>query len=86
MEFDPSVARDAVSAKGDAATAAEPKNKDDFVKALVARDSWKDKEAELKKMKLPKLKELWKKPEEQSPADGTASSGDALTKDIGVES
>jgi CRISPR-associated protein Csb1 len=59
LAFDPGGARAAVSTKGGGA-AGEPKKKAEFVRALVALDAWKDKEAELNKKKLGELKELWK--------------------------
>lgn len=78
LAFDPSGACAAVSTKG-GGNAGEPKKKDDFVTALVALDAWKDKGAELKKKKLPELKKLWAKEQEQIPANAPASSGEADT-------
>lgn len=59
LAFDPGGARAAVSTKS-GGNAGEPKKKPEFLKALVALPTYAGKEAELNKMKLPKLKELWR--------------------------
>jgi CRISPR-associated protein Csb1 len=85
LAFDPGGARAAVSTKG-GGNASEPKKKDDFVKAIVTLDAWKDKEAELKKKKLPELKKLWAEAQTQIPADAPASTGETLPEDASSES
>lgn len=82
LAFDPSGARAAVSTKG-GGNAGEPKKKDDFIKALVALDAWKDKEAELKKRKLPELRTLWNEARQEPPVGAPGSMTDATTEDAG---
>lgn len=85
LTFDPSGAKAAVSTKSGSNTG-EPKKKEDFVKALVAHDAWKDKEAELKGRKLPELREIWARAQKQPEAQVPAAAQGAPTEDAGTES
>ena len=58
LAFDPSGARDAVKQQGGGGD--EPKNKKDLIAALKVMPEYADKEAELKRKKLPELQELWR--------------------------
>ncbi len=51
---------------------AEPKTKDDFVKALLARPEFAGQEAELKKKKKAELQELWKQQQDSGDASQPA--------------
>jgi CRISPR-associated protein Csb1 len=76
LAFDPGGAKAAVSTKSNAG---EPKNKADFVKALVALPAYAGKEAELKNKKLSDLKKLWNEAQNASgatPAPETSTTTD----------
>jgi len=85
LAFDPSGAKAAVSTKSGSNTG-EPKKKEDFVKALVALDAWKDKEAELKGKKLPELKKILAEAQKQPDAQGLAAAEGAPTEGAGTGS
>ncbi len=53
------------------------------MKALVALDAWKDKEAELKGKKLLELRKIWAEAQRQPEAQGPAA---APSEDAGTES
>jgi len=56
------------------------------VKALVALDAWKGKEAELKGKKLPELKTIWAEAQKQPEAQGPSAAEGAPTEDADTES
>lgn len=55
------------------------------MKALGALDTWKDKEAELRKKKPPELKKLWAEAQRQPDAPEAAATDGAPTEDAGTE-
>lgn len=84
LAFDPSGAKAAVSTKSGGNTS-ELKKKEDFVKALVALDAWKDKEAELKGKKLAEIKKIWAEAQKPPEAQRPAAAEGAPTEDAGKE-
>lgn len=76
LTFDPAGARAAIKTQG-GGTAAEPKKKEDLVKALVALPAFAGQEAELKKKKTDELKKMWREAQGADASSTGAEGSDA---------
>ena len=85
LAFDPGGAKAAVSTKS-GGNAGEPKNKAEFVKALVAFPAFAGKEAELKKMSKEDLKKRLEEAKQQAPTNAGTPSDGAVGVDTGTKS
>lgn len=87
LTFDPNGAKAAVSSKG-GSSSDKPKKKKDLVKDIAARDSWKNREAELGRKSKSELQKIYDEPKSQSGVQELApseASPDAAEKAAGNE-
>jgi hypothetical protein len=83
LTFDPEGARAAIDVQRGGADA-EPKKKEDFIKALMALPEFLGKEAELKKKRTADLKDLWRA--KQAPAGEAEGSDEPKSQPSPTES